>query len=560
MNINSLRVELERLEGILYQNPETGKQGENSHLMNYTNRVFGAPFQLLPSVDMRFGEINNNLGTEYLRNIMLNSPILRIKPGMPKYTGNDDPNSLVSEARRFYGSNSKVEELLTSLAQKTLFNKGAKMQRRLFGFRETYYDYMQHVNYMCRSMAVFMNLTSGGRFPAGTFLSGNGGMQPFSNMNWENYRLLDNMTSLDPVQYLKELAGDTIIGAIIGNVGGSVSQVLHGIGGIFGGSGDASDIASGLKNMLTSPIDGILEGWSGTLINTFKDKVCTVDFMVEPVSPDETLTNTTKESQIESAIDSLRSGIGSELGFITNSHADTGILESMGNVMGTTMESAANALAGLVEPVTGGFMTGLFTGAVQSIKGQKMIYPKIYDSSNSDTNYSFKVHLSTPYGDPYNYYINIVVPLMHLIALAAPRMVTSNTVGAPFIVQAFIPGLCTIQMGIVSSLHISKNPDSNRISVNGYPLDVDVDITIEELYNAMSISPANDPASFLFNETLNDYMANLAGLIPSIDTYNAQRSVAFANLGTYLGQELVPDIAAAAVEKLEDMFNPFIAR
>ena len=178
-----------------------------------------------------------------------------------------------------------------------------------------------------------------------------------------------------------------------------------------------------------------------------------------------------------------------------------------------------------------------------------MIYPKIYDSSNSDTNYSFKVHLSTPYGDPYNYYINIVVPLMHLIALAAPRMVTSNTVGAPFIVQAFIPGLCTIQMGIVSSLHISKNPDSNRISVNGYPL-----------YNAMSISPANDPASFLFNETLNDYMANLAGLIPSIDTYNAQRRVAFDNLGTYLGHELVPDIAAAAVEKLEDMFNPFIAR
>ena len=78
-------------------------------------------------------------------------------------------------------------------------------------------------------------------------------------------------------------------------------------------------------------------------------------------------------------------------------------------------------------------------------------------------NYSFTINLSSPYGDVYNYYMNIVVPLMHLIALAAPRMVSANSVASPFLVQAFIPGMCTCQLGIIQSLSIEKNPSGKRV-------------------------------------------------------------------------------------------------
>lgn len=218
-------------------------------------------------------------------------------------------------------------------------------------------------------------------------------------------------------------------------------------------------------------------------------------------------------------------------------------------------------MAGITEPLTGGFTTNLFNGALRSVKGQKMIYPKIYDSSNSETNYQFTVNLNTPYGDVYHYYVNILVPLFHLIALAAPRMVTSNSVNSPYLVQAFIPGMCTCQLGIISNMSIQKNPNANRVSVNGFPLEIKVSFTVQELYNALSISPVNDPASFLFNETLNDYMSNLCGLQPCINTYDQQRKNAFENLEKYLSTGAwYEDDANNALNSVEDFINPYTGR
>ena len=135
---------------------------------------------------------------------------------------------------------------------------------------------------------------------------------------------------------------------------------------------------------------------------------------------------------VEQGIDALRESIGSEIGLITNSHVDTGIIGGMMKFLGSGLETATTAVAGMAEGLTGGFVGGLFSGAVASVKGQKMIYPEIYKSSDSKMNTNFEIMLSSPYGDVYNYYMNIIVPLMHLIALAAPRMITANTVSSPY--------------------------------------------------------------------------------------------------------------------------------
>jgi hypothetical protein len=275
--------------------------------------------------------------------------------------------------------------------------------------------------------------------------------------------------------------------------------------------------------------------------------------MVEPVSFTENLTNTTDQSFIEGAMDGLSAGVGSEIAFITGSKADTGIIGGLTSFLGSGMESASMNLGKLVEPVTGGFMSNLFSGAVQSLKGQKMIYPDIYKASNSGMDYDYSITLTTPYGDVYNYYMNIIVPLMHLIALVSPRMVTSNTVTSPFLIQSYIPGMCTCQMGIVSNMTIHKNPNLKNVSVQGFPLTVKVNFQIKELYNAMAISPANDPASFMFNETLNDYMSNIAGLIPSIDTFARQRNAMFENLNEYFDPEtMASGIGDALSGKITD--------
>ena len=574
--MSALYNELKYIEGILSQNPETGALNEqDSYIGEYTNRLFGAPYQLMDDVDKRFSDVNSDLGSGYIRNIMLNAPVIHIKPGMPIYTGKDKNgiDKIVDAARSMYinserSGGGKVSDLLGGLAQNTLFGKGSKLQRRMFGFRETYYDYMQHVNYMCRSVAVLLNLTTDqDTLPWGTFVSSSSGiddgMTSFSSMRWENYRMLKKSYVKDPLEYLGELI-EVSVGDLISDIGGAVVSAEEFMLGFL--TCGLTDIAVGSNeesylSKLSNDLFNMFDPGHNSLADSLVNKVTAVEFMYEPESFTESLSNETKESQIAAAINSVGDAVGKEIAFITNSNADVGVIGDVLSFLGDTVENATTSLAGIVESATGGFMTNLFTGALQTIKGQKMIYPKIYDKSNSNMNYQFSIMLTSPYGDIYNYYMNIVVPLMHLIALAAPRMVTANSIASPYLIQFYIPGQVTCHLGIINNLTIVKNPNQKRVSVNGFPLEVKVTVQIEELYNAMSISPANDPSSFLFNETLNDYLANTAGLIPSVDTYVKQRSVMFDNLADYFTSgEWANDAVSGVIEKVEDVINPFVGR
>ena len=95
----SLLEELKSLEGLHKQNPENGSKLNDTLMSQYTNRVFGMPYQLMDNVDRRFPSINKYVGNEYLRNFVLNSPILHIKPGMPKYTGGNDSEGLADSLK-----------------------------------------------------------------------------------------------------------------------------------------------------------------------------------------------------------------------------------------------------------------------------------------------------------------------------------------------------------------------------------------------------------------------------------------------------------------------------
>lgn len=598
--------ELIGLEALNDQHPISGanitsSNGVVTYIDKYRMRLFGSPFQFIDSVDKRFNGVNTEIGNEYLRNIILNSPILHIKPGMPYYTGGKDETGLVQSLKEMYaasgannGGITVIESILTSLAQATVYSKGSRLQKRMFGFRESYYQYMQYVNYMCRSVATFLGLTSSNtKFPSYVRVGTNN--YELTEMDWSKYTFIAGTKSSSPAKQLLAMGETTIVGKAIRNIKNAVKKLISytklprqlqtkpgiretikkasidlsdGLGSYYGSSGEQTvmDIL-GVKwgtDENGEEIDAakLYENMTETEIKNLTDvmatKITSVLFMVEPIQFEESISNSTRDSTIESTIDGVTNSLGSEIAFVTGSNADTGIIGAMTELLGNSTATAAEFLSGLVEPVTGGFSSNLLSGALSSIKGQKMIYPKIYQSSNSEMNYTFTINLSTPYGDVYNYYMNILVPLLHLIALAAPRMVTANTVNSPFLVQAYVPGMCTCQLGIIQNMTITKNPNQNHVSVDGFPLSVRVTLTIQELYNSLAISPANDPASFLFNETLNDYMTNLAGLVPSIDTSSKQRANTFDNLVNYFNNgEMVNDIANSALTKLENFVNPF---
>lgn len=571
--VDNLINELKNIEGTNNQNYTSGARSDVETFMDqYSNRLFGAPFQLLDSVDRRFPEINPNLGNEYLRNFMLNSPILHIRPGMPKYTGDLNETSLLTMAKRVYNTTMSTaanlgEVILAEFMNSTIFRMGKKLQSRMFGFRETYYAYIQHVNYMCRSVATYMNLVGNSDLPlglqtnyseyeedvkppTGCYVSagsmngdGDDGFRDFAIIDWQDYRMTNRTNKFANAGQSNQIKGylETIGLEIAGNAAKGADFVT----GLFGG-----DIPEEWKDI-------IQQADNTSILTQIESKLSSVEFMVEPIAFNESLTNTTADSFIESTIDGINSAVGSEIAWITNSNADVGIIDNLVNFLGDGAQSATQVLGDLVQHLDGGFVSNLFSGAISALRGQKMIYPKIYKSSESHMDYQFSITLTTPYGDPYNYYMNIVVPLLHLIALAAPRMVTSNTVTSPFIVQAYIPGMCTCQLGIIQDMRITKNPTTKHVSVDGFPLTVKVEFTIEELYNAMAISPANDPVSFLYNETLNDYLCNMAGLVPSLDTYATQRIATYQAENRFFDQGLWFDSAlSGAVESIENAHVP----
>ena len=630
-----LREELVNLEGIyITQNPESGAPGKGGNLYDgntsfldeYTNKIFGAPFQLMDSVDKRFDEINKHVGNEYLRNFLINTPILHIKPGMPKYTGGDDGIDIVNTiGNMFLGKNKGMgylDSFLLELASAAGSFVGGKMQKRMYGFQETYYQYMSYVNYMCRSTAVFLNL---GRK---TVVTAHGDSMYLDTAKWENYRWLSNSTYRNPSKILDDILRSTVVGSVVSDmIKGLRSDIAAARKGVLktieageraanavgqdivtlvkdgfentnfwqylsSGTKKAAELvediakdpagslgsaASGLWNGLGSIVTSAKDAIADTAKSTFKtlmaeydhasktsiydvsvDRICSVLFMVEPAPFEENISNTVEPSAIEAGLDAIGSAVGKEIAFITNSNTDLGAIDNLVEFVGGGAAAIGSVIANIVEPVTGGFMSNLFSGAIRSIKGEKMIYPKIYKSSESSQDYNFTISLKTPYGDVYNYYMNILVPLFHLIGLAAPKMITANSIASPFLVQAFIPGMVTCQLGIIKTMTISKNPDNRRVSVNGYPLEIKVSFSIEELYNALSISPANDPAAFLFNETLNDYMANLAGLQPSVNTYMAQRRTALENVGNYFTSgEWEEDLSQKTLAAVENLFNPY---
>lgn len=575
---NILKAELAQLDGVSEHNPDTGIAAKfpGQFLNQYTTKLFGAPFQLLPSVDSRFDDINPLVGTEYLRNFLLNSPILTIRPGMPIYTGG---NNLVKDTiKDMFLSEDVGQSIMLGLAKSTIFKKGQLLQRRLFGFRETYLNYMSNVNYMCRSVASYMGISEMGTFvPTSAGNCNNLSMVPFSKLRWENYRMLNTYVRTTSEQ-IGAMAGATTVARGANSFGNFIYGVWSSVSGMnqemanldanldevdpITGKSVNDDLAERYALKMEEASSAVNESWddvnaSNNSIDVMDQKVKSVSFMVEPVTFSETLSNTTASSMISSAVDNLDEGIGSEIAFITNAHADVGVIGDATKFMANAMTDLAGNLAKLIEPATGGFATNLFSGAMGALKGQKMIYPEIYKTSSSSMNHDFSVTLSSPYGDKYNYFMEVVVPLLHLIALAAPRMISANTTTSPYMVQAYIPGMVTCQLGIISDMTIKKNPTGKHVSVHGYPLTIKVDFTIKELYNSMAVSPANDPASFMFNETLNDYLVNISGLIPSRTAYKAKREQAWGSLKQYFSGELWNDMTSGVLETWENIFTNY---
>jgi hypothetical protein len=165
------------------------------------------------------------------------------------------------------------------------------------------------------------------------------------------------------------------------------------------------------------------------------------------------------------------------------------------------------------------------------VKGENIVFPEIYQSSSYTKGYSITIHLRSPYGSKLAYYLNIFVPMMHLIALALPKQATANSTASPFLVKAYVDGIFSCNLGIVSSLSISKSSDGWNSS--GLPNEVDVTLNIADLYSSLSISPSTQPQLFVNNYSLIEFLATNCGLnLANQDTLAKKAEIIASSLKT----------------------------
>ena len=97
---------------------------------------------------------------------------------------------------------------------------------------------------------------------------------------------------------------------------------------------------------------------------------------------------------------------------------------------------------------------------------------------------------------------------MHLLCFTIPKRLGDNGIQSPFLVRAYYKGFFNVNMGIITSLSISKG-DKCKWNLQGLPTDIDVSFTIKDLYQSLSIESGSN---FKKNTDQLDYIANLCGI------------------------------------------------
>lgn len=233
--------------------------------------------------------------------------------------------------------------------------------------------------------------------------------------------------------------------------------------------------------------------------------------------------NNTRESSLVSMINGP-SDLAKEINFITNFGNDKSMIAALANE--DEYRSTFSEIQSTIDQFTSG--TGVLNAVLGNyttvLSGGKLIFPEIWNDSDYDRSYSIDIKLRSPEADDVSIFLNIIVPLIHLMALTAPRdfdgTANSNGYVAPFLVRAFFRSLFNVELGIITDLSVNKGGEGNWAATTNLPTSVDVSITIKDLYKSMYMTGMGMDdigyAKLLSNDAEMEQLMTLAGVSSNI--------------------------------------------
>lgn len=255
--------------------------------------------------------------------------------------------------------------------------------------------------------------------------------------------------------------------------------------------------------------------WKYAVDSTIKKNIRaqeSISFYVDSyTSSDEDFSNTTTESQIASKVNSF-ADIGRELQFLMGT--STGEVPDW--MQPNNLESTLADMQEMSEKYLGGhqLLIDLAKNFATVATGGQLLFPEIWADHEYSKSYSVTLKLRTPDNDLLSWYLNIYVPLCHLVALTAPRQVSSDVANgymSPFLIRAYLKGAFNCDCGIVTSLSISRGKEGSW-TVNGLPTEVDVNMSFKDLYSMIILTQSDKTSWFMANTALMDYIACNCGV------------------------------------------------
>lgn len=202
--------------------------------------------------------------------------------------------------------------------------------------------------------------------------------------------------------------------------------------------------------------------------------------------------------------------------------------------------------------------TGLFDTLVNNIStlmaGGRMFFPEIWNDSQFMRQYAVSIKLDSPDCDDLSIYLNILVPLAHILGFVQPRFTGTNTYISPFLVRGFYKSQFHIDMGIITGCEIKKG-DVGAWTQSGLPTQIEVDLTIKDLYNVLAMALQNGTADLIGNPMQLDYLANLCGINIAEPDFMRTIKLWFALRGLTRIEDNVRNMYSGAILDLFKMYN-----
>lgn len=478
--------------------------------------IFGAPYQFLPSTDCRIsnGKFIDNLelaGYEFNEKILSRMPLLFITPGNTSFMGGSSENArtaLIGSLDETYVDKSVSENSLKAMLE--------DYNGKLYTIMPAYGEYFNYVNPMCRAGAIFLGLAGNTEAEKNKTLYG----KTLDVFHWGVYE------GQDYTPYIEEdetILGDETAEEIEGEVE-TPEEDANGVANTENATteGEEANPNPEEDNEIEEEEkydweqDDVFEKADNSFLKDFQQVMYygnAIPFYINSESSfQDSFSNETTESTLSSTINAL-SDRAREVQFLLGT-ASNAVGEAFDKVDGTLTE-IKEQIDSIVSKVAGG--NSIFTTIANSVKtivsGGRLLFPQIWSNSSFTKSYNISIKLTTPSYDKFSWWLNIYVPLCHLMALVLPRSEYINSYTTPFLIKAFYRGMFNIDMGIITEMSFNRGKEGSWTK-DGLPTVVDVSFSIQDLYTGMGMTSIGSmfKGTTLQNVSEMDYIANLCGI------------------------------------------------